>query len=173
MRVRTTPMAVVAGLLCATACTGTGSAGIGRLRVVATTTQVADFAREVGGDRVAVTQVLKPNVDPHDYEPSPADVQAMAAADVVAENGVGLEKWLDRTIASSGFRGTVTDTSRGVRVRRGEGATGDPHIWHDPRNAEIMTRDIAAALEAKDPAGRPYYERRLAAYTADLRRLDT
>ncbi len=176
MRVRAMPPAVLTGLLFAAACAGTGSADMGRLKVVATTTQVADFVRDVGGDRVTVTQVLKPNVDPHDYEPSPADVQAIADADVVAENGVGLEKWLDRTIRSAGFHGTVTDTSRGVRVRRGNGtdeeAAGDPHIWHDPRNAEIMSRAIAAALEAKDPAGKPYFDRRLAAYTESLRQLD-
>ncbi len=175
MRVRGMP--VLAGLLCAAACSGTGAADTGRLRVVATTTQVADFVRDVGGDRVTVTQILKPNVDPHDYEPSPADVQAIATADVVVESGVGLEKWLDPTVASSGFHGTVTDAGRGVRVRRGNGtdeeAAGDPHIWHDPRNAEIMSRNIATALEAKNAAGRAYFERRLAAYTARLRELDT
>ena len=59
--------------------------------MVATTTQVADFATNVGGDRVRVTSLFKPNVDAHDYEPSPADIDAIARADLVLENGAGLE----------------------------------------------------------------------------------
>ena len=87
---------LVAGLAAALAagCSGgdrpAGSGGGGQggaLEVVATTTQVADFARVVGGDRVRVTNLIKPNVDAHDYEPSPADVDAIARADVVLQNG--------------------------------------------------------------------------------------
>lgn len=175
--------ALLAALLAATACGGAGSAGTGdgaggrRLNVVATTTQVADFARNVGGDKVKVAQILKPNVDPHDYEPSPADLQAIAEADVVVENGVGLEKWLDQTIKSAGFRGRLVDSSKGVVVRKGNGtdeeAAGDPHIWHNPKNAEIMSRNIATAFEAKDPADRTVYAANLTSYTGRLDRLDT
>jgi ABC-type Zn uptake system ZnuABC Zn-binding protein ZnuA len=143
------------------------------LRVVATTTQVADFSRNVGGDRIELTQILKPNVDPHDYETSPADVQAIADADVVVKNGVGLEKFLDDTIASAAFSGTVVDTSTGVTVRPGDpGEEGDPHIWHDPTNAKIMVRNIADAFAAKDPAGKATYEANYASYAAKLDRLD-
>jgi zinc/manganese transport system substrate-binding protein/manganese/iron transport system substrate-binding protein len=172
---------LAAVLIAATACgdsgTASGSGGSGeRLAVVATTTQVADFARNIGGDKVKVTQILKPNVDPHDYEPSPADIQAIADADLVVENGLGLEKWLDQTIKSAGFHGTLVDTSKGVTIRKGNGeedeAAGDPHIWHNPKNAEMMSRTIAAAFEAKDPADRASYETNLKAYTAKLGRLD-
>jgi zinc/manganese transport system substrate-binding protein/manganese/iron transport system substrate-binding protein len=146
LRIRTVRLAapaVAALLAAATACGGSSSASDTsgtsgtRLKVVATTTQVADFARNVGGDKVKVTQILKPNVDPHDYEPSPADVQAIAQADVVVESGVGLEKWLDQTIQSAGFHGTLVDSSKGVTVRKGNGtdeeAAGDPHICTTPR----------------------------------------
>src|SRR6266516_3899067 len=145
------------------------------LRVVATTTQVADFARNVGGDRVQVTQLLKPNVDPHDYEASPADVQAISTADLVVKNGVGLEKFLDGAISAAGFTGTVVDTSAGVKVRPGDEAEkeGDPHIWHDPANAKIMIHNIAAAFEAKDPAGRATYQANETAYAAKTDALDT
>jgi ABC-type Zn uptake system ZnuABC Zn-binding protein ZnuA len=184
LRIRTARLAApaLAGLLAATAC-GSSSAddarggGPSTLDVVATTTQVADFARNIGGDRVKVTQILKPNVDPHDYEPSPADVQAIAEADVVVESGVGLEKWLRPTIASSGFHGALVDSSKGVRVRAGDGtgeeAAGDPHIWHDPRNAKIMTRNIAAAFAAADTKDKAAFDRNLAAYDTRLDRLDT
>jgi zinc/manganese transport system substrate-binding protein/manganese/iron transport system substrate-binding protein len=142
--------------------------------VVATTTQVADFSRNVGGDRIALTQILKPNVDPHDYETSPADVQAIADADVVVKNGVGLEKFLDDTVAAAAFSGTVVDTSKGVHIRPGDapGEEGDPHIWHDPANAKIMVRNIADAFAAKDPAGTATYQANYASYAARLDRLD-
>src|SRR5919108_87890 len=60
---------------------GSGGSG-GRVDVVATTTQIGDWTREVGGSAVDVHQILKPNVDPHTYEPRPSDVEAMAGADV-------------------------------------------------------------------------------------------
>jgi len=181
LRIRTVRLAApaLAGLLAASAC-GSSSADDtsgGRLKVVATTTQVADFARNVGGDRVEVTQILKPNVDPHDYEPSPADIQAIAEADVVVESGVHLEKWLDQTIESAGFHGTLVDSSKGVAVRQGDGtgeeAAGDPHIWHNPKNAEIMSRNIAAAFSAKDAKDKEAFAANLTAYDDRLDRLDT
>lgn len=157
---------------------GGASAGTGaKLRVVATTTEVSDFTRTVGGDRIELTQLLKPNVDPHDYEASPADVAAIAEADVVVKSGVGLEKFLDPAISSAGFGGTVIDASNGVAIRAGNGTDeekeGDPHIWHDPRNAKIMVRDIADGLAAADPADKAAYERNYTAYAAQLDALDT
>jgi len=141
------------------------------LRVVATTTQVADFARNVGGDRVQVTSLLKPNLDAHDYEPSPADIEAIAHADLVLENGAGLETWLHDTITSSGFDGPLVDTSQGVRLRQIGGAT-DPHIWQNPRNAQRMTANIDRALAAADPADARIFRANLAAYTKQLQALD-
>jgi zinc/manganese transport system substrate-binding protein/manganese/iron transport system substrate-binding protein len=146
------------------------------LKVVATTTQVGDFARNVGGDKVVVQQILKPNVDPHDYEPSPADIQAIAEADVVVKNGVGLEKWLDQVIESAGFSGTIVDASQGVAIRQGDGseeeAAGDPHIWHNPLNAKIMAANIEKAFAAEDAADASAYQANLAAYGAKIDALD-
>ncbi|WP_432842017.1 metal ABC transporter substrate-binding protein [Dactylosporangium sp. CA-092794] len=148
----------------------------GKLAVVATTTQIADFARNIGGDKVAVTQILKPNVDPHDYEPTPADITAIGGAKVLIKNGVGLEKWLDETIGSAGFKGSATDASAGVKIREGNGdeeeKDGDPHIWHDPRNAKIMAQNIEKAFAAADPADAAVYEQNLADYSAKLDALD-
>ncbi|WP_322754818.1 metal ABC transporter substrate-binding protein [Frankia sp. Cas3] len=149
----------------------------GKLKVVATTTQVADFARVIGGDRVQVTQILKPNVDPHDYEPSPADVKAIGEANVLVANGVGLEKWLDSAISSANFKGTRVETSAGVKIRGDngvdEGFSGlDPHIWHNPLNVKIMAANIQAGFTARDPSGADTYEENLAAYTIKLDALD-
>jgi ABC-type Zn uptake system ZnuABC Zn-binding protein ZnuA len=167
--------AVVAALLAA-GCSGSGGAagdrdGDRRLRVVATTTQVADLAANVGGDRVRVTGLLKPGIDPHDYEPSPADIDAIAHADLVLENGVGLEAWLGDTIDGSGFDGPVVDTSQGVRLRMVGGAP-DPHIWQDPGNAERMAANIERGLAAAEPSAAGAFRANLAAYTKDLRALD-
>jgi ABC-type Zn uptake system ZnuABC Zn-binding protein ZnuA len=142
------------------------------LRVVATTTQVADFAHTIGGDRVQVTGLFKPNVDPHDFEPSPADVEAIARADLVIENGAGLESWLHDTIANSGFQGPLVDTSQGVRLRM-VGGQPDPHIWQNPRNAEVMAANIEGAMAAADPADAGVFRANLAAYTSQLQALDS
>jgi manganese/iron transport system substrate-binding protein len=170
-------LAAVVGAVLAGGCSqqqpaGSAAGTKGRiLRVVATTTQVADFARKVGGDRVQVTSLLKPNLDAHDYEPSPADVAAMARADLVIENGAGLESWLHDTITSSGFRGPVVDTSHGVRLRQVGGAT-DPHIWQNPRNAQVMVANIERAMAAADPTDAGVFRANLAAYTKQLQALD-
>jgi zinc/manganese transport system substrate-binding protein len=164
------------------ACGGTagdqaGTTGGDQVAVVATTPEVADFVRVVGAGDVAVTQIIKPGVDPHDYEPTPADLQAIGAAKVVVKNGVGLEKWLDQTIESAGFGGAVVDSSQGVTLRKGdpgdeEMAEGDPHIWHNPLNAKIMATNIEKGLAAADPARAATFAKNLADYTAKLDQLD-
>jgi len=149
------------------------SGGDGKvLEVVATTTQVSDFTRAVGGDRVRVTSLIKPNVDAHDFEPSPADLDAIAKADLVVKNGVGLEKWLDDTIKSSGFRGPVVDASQGVSIRTVAGEGPDPHIWQNPRNAQIMAANIERGLAQAEPANATLFKTNLDAYTKELASLD-
>ena len=148
---------LAAGLLSllAVGCSGSGGDGDatgGELRVVATTTQVADFARVLGGDRVQVTSLLKPGVDAHDFEPSPADLDALARADLVVQNGVGLEEWLDDTIASSGYDGPVVDASQGVRLRQVDG--GLVHLcrcWRSTRRC--LNRAAAAQQHEHDDEG--------------------
>jgi len=93
-----------------------------RITVVATTTQVADLARNVGGAHVHVVQILAPNADPHDYELRPHDVQAVADADVVLRSGGDVDAWIGDAIDGSGTHAPVIDLSRGV-VLHGE----DPH----------------------------------------------
>jgi zinc/manganese transport system substrate-binding protein/manganese/iron transport system substrate-binding protein len=92
----------------------TPASGAGVLEVVTTTTQITDFATVIGGDHVKVYSVLKANVDPHDYEPTPADLDAIAKADVIVKNGVGLEKWFDDRRRQPGC-----DDPRGQRRRGG------------------------------------------------------
>jgi zinc/manganese transport system substrate-binding protein/manganese/iron transport system substrate-binding protein len=153
------------------------AAGPHVVKVVSTTTQITDFVRNIGGANVDVHAVLTANVDPHDYEPTPADLDSIAKADVIVKNGVGLEKWFDQTITDAGPKGTIVDASEGVTLRPGDGTDverdGDPHIWHNPQNAKVMVTTIAGALEAADPAAKDTFEANLAHYVAELDALDT
>ncbi|GAA2853629.1 metal ABC transporter substrate-binding protein [Actinoplanes cyaneus] len=156
---------------------GPAASGGAPLAVVATTPEVADFVRNIGGSDVTVTQIIKVGVDPHEYEPTPADIQAIGAAKVVVKNGVGLEEWLDPTIESAGFKGTVVDSSQGVALRKGdpgdeEMAAGDPHIWHNPQNAKIMVGNIEKALAAADAGRAAAFAKNLTDYSAKLDKLD-
>src|SRR5918911_3510700 len=94
---------LVAAIACGAAACGSDSTGSGgHLRVVATTTQVADLARNVAGARASVTQILTPNADPHDYEPRPNDARALAKADLVLRSGGDVDGWLGDVIKAAG-----------------------------------------------------------------------
>jgi ABC-type Zn uptake system ZnuABC Zn-binding protein ZnuA len=162
---------VAAGCVPAPRADADGRTSEGRLLVVATTTQLADFARQVGGDRVEVYGVLKANVDAHDYEATPADLDALHRAALVVRNGAGLESWFDSTIRAAEPHGEVVDTSRAVALRR-VGGEDDPHYWMDPANAEVMVREIAAALVRADPGSAPEYQRNENGYLRQLEDLD-
>lgn len=165
---------------------------------VATTTQVADFVREVGGDRIAVEQILQPNSDPHGYEPRPSDAKALAEADVVVQSGGELDEWLDGLIENTGGDAPrvsliqTVETIPGGHEHEGDehgeeghdedehpgeevhdhGDSADPHWWQDPRNALLAVDAIRDALIAADPGGRTGYEANARAYKERLRRLD-
>jgi len=142
-------------LLLAAACAAllAGCGDDGRPTVVATTTQAADLARGVAGDRAAVRGVLAPNSDPHDYEVRPGDVKALARATLVVRSGGDLDGWLGGAIDSAGADAPVLDLLE--RVGPGE---DDPHWWQDPIRAEAAVTAIGAALAKADPAGRRVYE---------------
>ena len=115
---------------------GSQTAGSGgRPIVVATTTQVADLVRAVGGSAVDVRQILRPNSDPHEYEPRPADAKAIAGAALVVRSGGDVDRWLGDLIGNAGGSAkVVTLGDSAVPIRTAEGV--DPHWWQDPRNAE-------------------------------------
>jgi len=142
------------------------------LSVVTTTTQLTDFAREVGGRRVKVYGVLRADVDPHDYEPSPADIDALSKADVIVKNGIDLEGWFDDTIEAAAPKGQIVDASEGIRIRQGDEGEGDPHIWHNPENVAVMVTTIEKAMEEAAPDAAAELRENLARYTAKLASLD-
>jgi zinc/manganese transport system substrate-binding protein len=149
---------------------GSGSSAGGgrdRLRVVATTTQLADFARQVGGARIELTQLLKPNTDPHEYEPRPRDVQAVASADLVLRSGGEIDAWMSDVVEQAGGSAEVVDVGAGRPY-----AAHEPHWWHDPRNAEYAVVRIRDVLTRADGADRGTFARAAAAYLLRLHSLD-
>ncbi|HYJ21671.1 MAG TPA: zinc ABC transporter substrate-binding protein [Solirubrobacterales bacterium] len=170
--------AAVVAILLGSGCAGSGSGADGRLQVVATTTQIGDWVRAVGGDGVAVDQILQPNTDPHEYEPRPSDVAAAAGAALVFASGDNLDSWIDQIVADAGSDADVVDLGAAVPRRlpgedSGEEASKyDPHWWHDPRNAEAAVREIERRLIAADPSQRRRFERNADAYLARVRGLD-
>jgi zinc/manganese transport system substrate-binding protein len=148
------------------------------LDVVATFSILGDLTKQVGGDFVEVKTLVGPDGDAHTYKPTPGDSKALAAADLVIENGLGLEGWIDRLVPASGFKGSIVIASEGVTPRRLEGGEGrrivtDPHAWQDVSNARIYVRNIATALGKALPEKADAFNARAKAYDAELEMLDT
>src|SRR4051794_25431199 len=110
---------------------GCGSAAdSGGPRVVATTTQLAEMARNVAPG-AQVTSILKPNTDPHEYEVRPRDVKALARADIVLRSGGEVDAWLGDALDAAGVdKDEVVDVGAAV-----DPVPGDPHWWQDPVRA--------------------------------------
>src|SRR4051812_43867623 len=143
----------------------------GRLDVVATTTQAADLARNVGGSHVAVHQILAPNADPHDYEVRPDDVRALAGTDVVIRSGGDVDGWLDDAIGASGTDAPIVTLSDHVSQIH-DGSDLDPHWWQDPRNAERAVAAIRDALAEADRTHAAAYAAAATVYTRRISALD-
>ncbi|HEY6550778.1 MAG TPA: zinc ABC transporter substrate-binding protein [Solirubrobacterales bacterium] len=176
------PVLAAAGLaltaLLAVGCAGGSNARDGQIEVVVTTTQIGDWVREVGGNAVAVDQILQPNTDPHEYEPRPSDVAGAAEAKLVFASGDNLDSWIDQIVSDSGSDARVVDLGASVPVRLPGGSSGDeasrydPHWWHDPRNAEFAVREITRRLGLADPAHKAEFVSNAGAYLAKLLFLD-
>lgn len=146
------------------------------LKVVATFSILGDLARNVGGDRIALTVLVGPNSDVHSYEPAPADIRALADADVILENGLGFEAWLDNLYAAADSRAervvvTREVTPAAMTVGDEVGET-DPHAWQDVAYAIGMVGLIRDALAQRDPANAAVYASNAARYLQQLQDLD-
>jgi ABC-type Zn uptake system ZnuABC Zn-binding protein ZnuA len=175
----------VAALLVAlatTACGADDDGDDGRLEIVATTSQIAALTREVAGDRVFITTLIAPGTEAHDFEPDPGQVRDIHDADLILQNGIGLDDFLDDIIEGSA-EGRVVTVTDGVDIQPGashqEGDDGqdehgdqDPHVWHDVDNAKLMTFNIAEALSEADPDNASAYDGNARAYAAVLDETD-
>ncbi|MBR1218737.1 metal ABC transporter substrate-binding protein [Bradyrhizobium sp. U87765 SZCCT0131] len=148
-----------------------------RLNVVATFSILADFARNVGGDRVNVTALVGPDSDTHVYTPTPEDAKRVSEAKLVIVNGLGLEGWLPRLVKSSGDRAIIVTATKGIVTRKppagdDHGHAFDPHAWQSVSNAKIYVANIRDALIAADPPSAEIYRGNAQAYLAELDKLD-
>jgi len=165
-------VAAVAGIVLLGGCAVAPQKSTGRLRVVTTIGVLADWARQVGGDRVEVTSILSGNESPHTYEIKPADVKTVADARVLFKVGLGMEEWLDPAIQNSGNKTLVvvgaatglTDIVQGDEHDR----SGNPHVWLDPEYAKLGIKNLVTALVKLDPKGESLYRKREAAYFVRL-----
>jgi zinc/manganese transport system substrate-binding protein len=164
---------------CATA---TPQPSDGRLHVVATTTQVGEAARAVGGDEIQLTVLLQTGADAHDFEITPPAAAAIERSDLILESGAGLEKWLEQPLATIGGQDRLRDMSAGVTLRGpddpAEAGETDPHWWMTAPNAIHLVENVRDALDAARPdLARAFADRatayitRLSTAGAEIRRL--
>jgi zinc/manganese transport system substrate-binding protein len=142
-----------------------------RLNVVASFSILADFVRNVGGDRVSVTTLVGPDGDVHVYTPAPADARKIADAKLVIINGLGLEGWLPRLVQSAGSKAAIVAATGGIAPLK-SGLDADPHAWQSVVNAKIYVANIRDALGAADPADAGIFRSHADAYLAKLDALD-
>jgi len=144
------------------------------VKVVASFSIIGDMVHQVGGDNITLTTLVGPDGDAHMYQPTPADAKAIASADLVIVNGLGLEGWIGKLITSSGYTGDIVPAIRDVKPLSfsGEGLAQDPHAWQDVANAKRYVATIRDALATADPAHANDYRVNAARYTSELDALD-
>jgi zinc/manganese transport system substrate-binding protein len=169
------------------------------VKAVASFSVLADMVRNVGGNRVEVTELVGRDGDAHEFNPTPADAKKLARADIFFVNGLGFEGWMERLETSSGFKGATIVASSGVTPRKmheehydhddhasgedhdaghSEHAEGhdhrdmDPHAWQDLANGAIYVANIRDGLIAADPDGKAIYEANADKYLAALKAED-
>ena len=138
------------------------------VKVVATLDLFADFARQVGGERVDVSTLIPAGADPHTYEPTPSRVVELTKADLVIVNGLGLEAALEDVIEEN------TPSSTPI-VELAEGLSAideNPHLWLDVQYAMAYVERIRDALAEIDLAGADTYRANADGYLAELQALD-
>ncbi len=169
-------LALLAALLGGMACKQEESSD--RLTVVATIFPLADFVKNVAGDKVDVITLLRPGDSPHTYEPTSRDMKAVARATLLVVNGAGLDFWVEKLKSAASDNMVELDTSA-ILEKEGLLLSGDeheggvnPHYWLDPVLAQMQVEAIAAALVAADPGNKDSYLGNAADYIAELKSLD-
>jgi ABC-type Zn uptake system ZnuABC Zn-binding protein ZnuA len=165
-----------------------------RLRVVATTSLVADVARRVGGDAVEVTMLMPLGVDPHSYTPTPQDLQSLNDAHLILVNGLGLEETLmpmleelDTPVpvvsVNAGIApliyGAATDETQVASEGEAEAEAEerehllDPHTWLTVNNVSLWVENVAAVYAMLDTVHVDTFFSNASLYTEELAALET
>ncbi|MBF6621338.1 MAG: metal ABC transporter substrate-binding protein [Patulibacter sp.] len=169
------PLAALLAVLVLAAC-GSDEGGDENDKPVALTTftVLADMARQVAGDRIEVHSITKPGAEIHGYEPTPSDLKRAATADVVLENGLGLESWFAQFIERSrASRKTLSEGITPIPIAGESEYAGkpNPHAWMSTANAEVYIDNLVEAFSELDPAGAAEFRRRGADYKRQVRKV--
>jgi len=142
------------------------------ISVIASFYPLYEFSKEVGQEKIEVSLLVPPGIEPHEWEPTINELQKMHQSDLIVINGLGFENWIeDFDIVNSNVM--IVDTSEGISVIKDEIFQGDPHIWLNPAMAKIQVTNIADALIKIDPVNEKYYRQNAKSYLDKLDSLDT
>ena len=160
-------------------CFGIAAARADKLRISSFSTVLTEIAREVGGCRVIVTGHLKPGADPHDFEPKPADLKTVAAADLVLLSARHLEGYVDKLHEAAGGRASILavgDQLPALRVSPGAGershGSEDPHWWHSIGNIARATRVVRDEMSRLRPEDKTAFDANASVYLEKLEKLE-
>jgi manganese/iron transport system substrate-binding protein len=139
----------------------------GKILVATTISTLNSFVQGVGGEHVIVKNIVPIGASPETFQPAPQDVAVVADANVLVENGAGLETWLDRLLHDAGARNLrVVVCADALPVKN-----MNPHVWMDPVLAQRYVLKIRDTLISLDPAHADDYRRNAAAYNLRLDQL--
>lgn len=164
-------VALLAG--CGTA-VGGGADGDGsngdRPVVLTTFTVLADIAQNVAGDHLEVRSITKAGAEIHGYEPTPRDIAAASDADLILDNGLGLEAWFSRFVDTADAPHAVVSEGIETIDITGDAYAGkpNPHAWMSPLNVQTYVANIVAAFSELDPGNADAYAANGEAYAAEL-----
>ncbi|PKM72406.1 MAG: ABC transporter substrate-binding protein [Firmicutes bacterium HGW-Firmicutes-16] len=170
----------LAALLSFAACGSQKSGEVSeKVKVSVTFNALCEFAEAVGGDKVEVSTIIPAGTEPHDFEPKAQDLVGLSSAQVFVYNGLGMEAWVEDTIAAAGNKNLiVVDASKDVTPitnanedEISEHGQYDPHIWLSLKCAETEVLSIKDALVKADPSNKDYYEANCADYISKLESL--
>jgi manganese transport system substrate-binding protein len=164
---------VLVGCLLFSGCTGVDANADGRPVVLTTFTVIADIARNVAGDRLAVESITRVGAEIHGYEPTPGDIRKAAGADLILDNGLNLEAWFTQFVARLDVPHVVVSTGVDVIDISEDAHAGkpNPHAWMSPLNVRTYVDNLVEAFSELDPDNAGRYRADGAAYKAKLQRL--
>jgi zinc/manganese transport system substrate-binding protein len=156
---------------------GPAAAEAGPLRVVTLSTVLTEIAERVGGNRVKVTGLLRPGVDPHTFEPAPADLRKVVDADLVLASGLGVESYLNGLAANSGTRARIVEAGAALGdvplfIEEHGRREPDPHWWNSIGATIRVTRLVCSEFSGMRPAGAADFSARADSVVARLAALD-
>ncbi len=139
----------------------------GRINVVTTFSTLNSFVEGVGGNRVTVHNLVPVGASPETYQPTPQDIATLSSAQLIVENGSGIEAWLQRTLQNAG-------NTNAPRIVLSDGLPhigSNPHLWMDPVLAKIYVEKIRVALSSLDPGHAALYAQNARKYDVQLAQL--